>query len=153
MEVPGAKSALVLPGRCPVGGSFNYYARKVRNSNLPLSVRASALNSCVREFSAILPGRPYLFTLKRLSQFAGIDQIRQTVEVEHLLSSLQRIESVRNQILELNRAFERKRIRQKCRGRRVPSKAERMVLSEAITAVRGAADMLPDQRSDSSRPS
>ena len=71
-----------------------------------------------------------------------------SAEEFQLLAALQQIELARNQILELKRAFERKRIRHKLRGRRTPSKAELQALSEAITAVRRATGILPDQPAD-----
>lgn len=55
------------------------------------------------------------------------------------------MELVRNQVRELRRAYDFKRLRAKLRGRRVPSKAEQQALSEAIEAVKRVAGMLPGQ--------
>jgi hypothetical protein len=127
-----------------MSGSFNNYARKVRNVQLSMGIRSSALHSCVQQFCGSISECPYIVTLARLRQLVESD-LRHSAEEAHLLAALQRIELARNQILELMRAFERKRIRQKYRGRRFPSKAEQLALSEAITAIRKASDLLPLQ--------
>jgi hypothetical protein len=128
--------------------SFNSYARKVRNVNLPLDIRASALLSCM--LTGGLDEGHYSFQamVGHLGRLVGADLFH-SAEESHLLAALHRMEVFRNLALDIRRAFERKRIRQKCRGRRFPCKAEQLALSEAITAIRKASDLLPDQNVNS----
>ena len=128
--------------------SFNSYARKVRNVNLPMDIRASALLSCMLFGGLGEPHYSFQAMVGHLGRVVGADLFH-SAEENHLLAALHRMEVFRNQALDIRRAFERRRIRQKCRGMRFPSKAEQLALSEAITAIRKAADMLPDPKVNS----
>jgi hypothetical protein len=102
--------------------SFNNYARKVRNPRLDLPVRRSALASCILRL-AWLTKRSYLATRAPFAARYNLDRPRQPDE-EELLEALVAIERERNRFLERVRAFERRRIREKLRGRRHPRPAD-----------------------------
>lgn len=123
-------------------GSFNNYARRVRTVDLPIAARAGALRSCIRVFCENVPQRPYISVVRQMGRLVGTD-LAHSAEERHLLDALSRLERVRQQILELRRAFERRRIRQKLRGRRVPDQAEERVFQEAILRLCRAAEILP----------
>jgi len=107
--------------------SFNWYARKVLNPVLRLSVRGSALRSCILRLCR-LTGERYTHALTRYSDTRGIDFSSATEQ--ELVTALARIQSERNQFLEQVRAFERKRVREKLRGKRRPSKADVVAFHE-----------------------
>jgi len=107
--------------------SFNGSARHVRNPALPLPLRAMALRSCVMRLCR-LTGERYTHALARYADTLGIDLTN--VTEQELLTALARIESERNQILEQVRAFERKRVREKLRGKRRLGKADVVAFRE-----------------------
>ena len=114
-------------------GSFNNYARKVRNVEKPFSVRYSALASCILRLGW-LTGRTFQqVRLRYAPQFVtgnspGINEVQ-------LLAALAAIERDRNIYLEALRRFERLRIRQKQRGQRHPRKADKEALVAAKPVV------------------
>jgi hypothetical protein len=108
--------------------SFNYYARKVRNPRLPLKVRCSSLASCLLRL-AWLTQRPYLATRSRFAAHLPADGAIRLNE-ERLLAAMAMVEVDRNRFLERLRSFERKRIREKLRGRRSPRPTDVAVLYE-----------------------
>jgi hypothetical protein len=97
--------------------SFNYHARKVRNPSLPFNIRCSSLGSCILRLGW-LTKRKYLATRSRFVD----DSTR--LDEERLLAAMAAIEIERNRFLEQIRSFERKRIREKLRGRRSPRPAD-----------------------------
>ena len=123
-------------------GSFNNYAQKARNANLPLRSRASAFRSCVRLYCCYVGEPSFTAMVAHLGAMVGAD-LYHAAEESHLLDALRRMESVRNQVMEIQRMYERKRIRQKFRGRYAPSKADAQALAEAFEAIRRSAGMLP----------
>lgn len=125
-----------------MGGSLNYHARRVRDTRSILGYRKSALFSCMRIFTSDIREPSREITIANLSYLVGAN-LKDTTDESHYLEALLRMEKVHNQILELKRAYERKRIRLKFRGKRIPTKAENQELSDAIMAVRLAAGMYP----------
>lgn len=123
-------------------GSFNNFARKVRNVDLPLPVRASALRSCISRYNWSVCGASYSRSLKHLSELVGAD-LQKSAQEHHLLAVLNRLEVARNRILALKFAYERKRIRQKMRGERVPNIPEWLALQEGFGAVRRSENVAP----------
>jgi hypothetical protein len=104
--------------------SFNNYARKVRNSNLPMPNRRSALFSCVGRLSWLVKQRyGTLCTCLQLNTQKPMTEAQ-------LLDKLTAIEVFRNRFLNKLQDFERKRIREKMRGRRQPRKKEVQALYE-----------------------
>ena len=102
--------------------SFNYYARKVRNPRLPLKVRCSSLSSCILRLGW-LRRQKYLATRAQFAKYLPATGPMRLDEAQ-LLVALAAIEIERNRFLEQIRAFERKRIREKLRGRRSPRPSE-----------------------------
>ena len=88
---------------------------------MPLPVQAMALRSCVVRLCR-LTGERYTHALARYGDALGIDLTN--VTEQELLTALVCIESERNQILEQVRAFERKRVLEKRRGKRRLAKAD-----------------------------
>lgn len=125
-----------------MSGSFNNHARRVRNANLPLPIRAVALRSCISKCSWVVCGAPYSRSLKHLGIMVGAD-LQKSANEKQLLAVLNKIEITRNQILALESGFERRRIRQKMRGRRTPKLAEIVALQEATEAIRRKENMIP----------
>ena len=108
--------------------SFNNFARKVRRRDLPLSHRRSALASSILRL-CWLTGQPFGETKQRYNQGfhvnLGLGPLKIPTE-EALLKAIAAVEVERNQFLEQLRAFERRRIRDKMRGKRQPSKSDRL---------------------------
>jgi hypothetical protein len=96
--------------------SFNYHTRKVRDSALPIAHRYSALFSCVTRLSWLVK-QPY----GRLCSYFQL-QVQEPMTEAQLLDRLTAIEVFRNRFLEKLRDFDRKRLRQKFKGRRQPGK-------------------------------
>ena len=94
--------------------SFNHYARKVHNPNLPINRRRSALASCVSNLSW-LTGWGY----HKLCTHFKIDFHSEMTDRE-LFEIITSVEVVRNLFLERLHNFERTRIREKIKGRRQP---------------------------------
>src|SRR5689334_16442244 len=105
--------------------SFNHYARKVMNPNLPIGVRYSALHSCILRL-VWKSGEPFSQTSDRLHSRFGFR--RKNPTDYQLLSTLVAIERERNLILQDLQVYERRRIREKMRGRRHISKDEQKAL-------------------------
>ncbi len=105
--------------------SFNNYARQARNPNAPLPMRFSALRSCI--IRLIGPDGPanggYHAASARFDARFGFNGANPPTE-RQILSALDAMEVSRNRYLEKLRAFERKRIREKARGKRRPSRAD-----------------------------
>ena len=123
-------------------GSFNNDARKVRNPRLPLPKRAVALRSCLSKCSWAVCGGPYSRVLKHFGTLVGAD-LQKSAQEHHLLAALDKLEITRNRILSLRFAYERKRIRQKMCGNRVPNTAEWTALQEAFESVRHSENVIP----------
>ena len=119
---------------CRVGGllsgSFNNYARKVRDPQQPLARRYCALISCVR-LLAELTGRKFGQTRSGYAARFGFGGLYPATQAQ-MLGALTAMERDRNLYLAALRAFERKRIRQKMRGQRHPRKADREILFAAV---------------------
>jgi len=94
--------------------SFNHYAHKVQNPNLPAGIRRSALASCIGSLSWLM-GQPY----HKLRAYFKIDFHSEMTDRE-LFEIITSVEVVRNQFLERLHNFERRRIREKMQGRRQP---------------------------------
>lgn len=124
--------------------SFNNFARKARNLNLPFPLRRSAARSCLLRL-AWLTGQPRSIVAGCFTARLGFDALLPKDE-EHLRELLSAMEITRNQILEQVRSFERRRLREKARNHRSPRAAEvraleetkRALLREAGSARRGA---------------
>jgi hypothetical protein len=84
----------------------------------------------------------YTATLKHLSLWVGAD-IQRSAQVEHLLAVLNKLEIARNKILFLRFAFERKRLRQKLRGRRTPATSDVHRLHQAVADVMRSDGLIP----------
>ena len=96
--------------------SFNYHARKVRNADLDIWIRWSNLHSCLS--SVVRPGS---FQFWRRGLF-GAWEISPENPPTHrqLTEALDRLTVQRNRRLDALRAYERRRIREKMRGKRKP---------------------------------
>lgn len=102
--------------------SFNEYARKVRDPRRLPSIRRGALGSCIRHLTS-LTRRSYRATCSRIAARFNLDSLNQLNE-QQWLDAVAAIEVERNRFLERLRAFERKRVREKLRGRRFPRPAD-----------------------------
>ncbi|MBC8140024.1 MAG: hypothetical protein H7Y38_01135 [Armatimonadetes bacterium] len=123
-------------------GSFNNYARKVRDAQLPLSVRAGALRSSLLKYCGVAGEPSYVKLLVHLSRLIGAD-LQSNAQEKHLLAVLYKIEVARNHILRLQDNYARKRIRQKMRGKRSPTLADILATQEAIERVKREANLIP----------
>lgn len=101
--------------------SFNYYARKVRDPRLDMQIRRSALGSCILRLGW-LTRQSFLATRRRYA--AQFNPRAIPPREEDLLDALAALEKARNRFLERLRAFERRRIREKLRGRRRPRSSD-----------------------------
>jgi hypothetical protein len=104
--------------------SFNHYARKVRNSRLPISRRRSALSSCVGQISWL--------TRKRYSQLCShfqIDFQSRLTDVQ-LVEKVTEIELMRNHFLNKLETFKRQRLSEKHQGQRQPRRKDVQALYE-----------------------
>jgi hypothetical protein len=122
--------------------SFNHYARKVLNPNLPMGVRYSALHSCLLRL-VWKTGEPFAQARNRLDAEFGFRR-RDPTEYQ-LLGTLAAIQRERNLILEDLRAYERGRIREKMRGRRYIREEEQRALHTLYGREPGAAFNAPDK--------
>lgn len=104
--------------------SFHYHARKVRNSGIPIEHRRSALSSCIQNLQWLVKQRyRSLYRYFELHSHDSMDEAR-------LLDRLTAIEVFRNRFLKKQQNFERKRIREKMKGRRQPRKKDVQALYE-----------------------
>jgi hypothetical protein len=109
--------------------SFLSSARKVRDPDLPLWKRYSALRGCVVSFS-FLTKQSYNGTLERLGLTWSVLRPADPPTDEFLRRTLDRLERERTLYLAGLRSFELRRVRAKMRGRRQLSRAERDALAE-----------------------
>ena len=101
--------------------TYNWYARKALNPNLPIGVRRGAFFSCISSMS-FLSGERYRHLIERYDNRFHFYQDK--TDVNKLLLALAAMEIDRNQVLEELRAFDKKRLREKMRGKRTLSKVE-----------------------------
>jgi hypothetical protein len=116
--------------------SFNHYARKVMNPDLPMGVRYSALHSCILRL-VWKSGEPFSQARDRPDLQFGFR--RRNPTDAQLLSTLVAIERERNLVLQQIRAYERRRIREKMLGRRGIPEAEQKALRRLYAMEPGAA--------------
>lgn len=133
--------------------SFNHYARKVMSPGLPVGVRYSALHSCILRL-VWMTGEPFAEARARFHARSGFR--RQDPTDHQLLAALALIERERNLALQQLRAYERRRIREKARGKRAIPESERKALRRLYGMEPGAAfhpephreiTRLPEERS------
>ena len=98
--------------------SFNNSARRVRNPELSLKERDSALRSCLALMVGIVGERHSGL------RAAYMPWIPEAPTNQQLMNAMSSLEIARNRHLEKLRAFERKRIREKMRGRRQPRRKD-----------------------------
>jgi hypothetical protein len=104
--------------------SFNYHARRARNSALPINYRRSSLLSCVLRLGWLVKqNRGTLCNYFELN-------VQKQMDESQLLDKLTAIEVFRNRFLKRQQNFERKRLREKMRGRRQPRKKDVQALYE-----------------------
>src|SRR3712207_2826671 len=116
--------------------SFNYYARKVMNRNLPTGVRYSALHSCILRL-VWKTGEPFSQVRNRLDAQFGF---RTRNPTDHqLLATLAAIERERNLVLQQLRDYERRRVREKAHGKRTIPEREQKALRRLYGMEPGAA--------------
>lgn len=101
--------------------SFQTYARKVRKIDLPFKSRRSAFRSCIERYHWLIK-RKFNSTYSRYSNHFGFDADVPDAGVR-LSQAMDALEKERNLFLEQLRLFDKKRIREKMRGRRSPSKS------------------------------
>src|SRR5262245_6903736 len=94
--------------------SFNHFARKVYNPNLPTGIRRSALASCIGSLGWLTKQSHH-----KLHAYFKIDFHSEMTDIE-LFEIITSVEIVRKQYLERLHNFERTRIREKMQGRRQP---------------------------------
>lgn len=121
--------------------SFNYFARKVLNPNLPVGVRYSALHSCILRL-AWKTGEPFSQARERFHAEFGFRR-RDPTEYQ-LLATLAAVQRERSLLLEDLRAHERRRIREKMRGRRRIGQEEQRTLRKLYGMEPGAVINPPD---------
>lgn len=109
--------------------SFLSSARKVRDPDLPLWKRYSALRGCVVSFS-FLTKQSYNGILERLGLTWSVLRPADPPTDEFLRRTLDRLERERTLYLAGLRSFELRRVRAKMRGRRQLSRADRDALAE-----------------------
>lgn len=117
----------------------------MRDPKLNLYQRRRRLWNAIRLYCYFV-GRPLYTAIRSLldARF-GFDS-QSPLTQESLLGAIVTMEVVRNQVVELRRAFERKRIKEKARGKR-HSSLDEALLREAMLKVQHAAGLLPlDQK-------
>ena len=95
---------------------FHVEARRVRDAGLPFKVRRAALLSCVSRYCALAGGPP-----REVFSFyvAKYDLEESSLEVsDKLIEAINSLEAERNMALYRLQQFEKRRIREKTRGRR-----------------------------------
>ena len=98
-----------------------------------MRVRRSALASCIL-LMAWLSGKSYLQMRSCYAAKYNLDRPN-TPSPAQLIAPIAEIERDRNQYLEIQRAYDRKRLRQKLRGQRQPRKADSEILTRAKQAI------------------
>ncbi len=107
--------------------SFGWYARKARNSQLPLHVRRSAVRSCILRLSW-RTGERFHAAVGRFNKQFHFN--KRTSGEGQLLAALTEVERERNLLVERVRSFELKRKKAKREGRRSLTKAEQEALRD-----------------------
>ena len=97
--------------------SFNTYARKVRDPKRDVWMRWSNIHSCMRY---VLMGRSFCTRREELFGSWRVGPGNPPTH-EQLVAALDAMVAERNLQLEMLRVFERRRVRDKMRGRRAPS--------------------------------
>ncbi|TYQ30877.1 hypothetical protein [Pseudanabaena sp. UWO310] len=100
--------------------SFHTHARIVRRSDLPFHYRRSAFRSCIQLYHWLIKQK-FQTTYLRYSKHFGFDESTGNCN-ESLNRAMDALETERNLFLEKLRLFDKKRIREKIGGRRLPSK-------------------------------
>ncbi len=101
--------------------SFHTYARKVRKIDLPFKSRRSAFRSCIERYHWLIKQK-FLATYSRYSKHFGFDSDIAD-SGDRLSQAMDALEKERNLFLEQLRLFDKKRVKEKMRGRRFPSKS------------------------------
>lgn len=114
--------------------SFNWYARRVRNRDKPPGLRFGALRSCLLRLNA-LTHEGYHAIMHRYDAQFNFCYPQQIPSDEQLMAALAKVERERNLILEHLRRFERRRIRQKMKGKRQVARYERDSMGALIQQV------------------
>jgi len=112
--------------------SFNTYAKRVLNAQLPMPARRSALRSCIQQLTRVNHESYKEITARYEARFHCTGK---HATDDQLLSALSALTTERNLVLEKLQAFERKRIRQKMSGKRTLSKGEQNELNELAFSV------------------
>jgi hypothetical protein len=100
--------------------NFHTHARIVRRSDLPFYCRRSAFRSCIQLYRWLIRQK-FQATYLRYSKHFGFDE--DTIDCnERLNKAMNALETERNLFLDNLRLFDKKRIREKIEGRRLPSK-------------------------------
>lgn len=83
--------------------SFNYYARKVRNADLPLGTRVSALRSCIRILAG-LHNESFTQAIERFDERFHFNWVRgvssEPPPEDNLVAALNAVEIERNSLVE-----------------------------------------------------
>ena len=105
--------------------SFNYYARKARDPKINVWARLSALNSCIMRYCDLTHQR-FPAVRERLILPLGVGRAHQNKppSEQQLWDVVAVLETERNIFLERLRAFDRRRIREKARGKCSPAAHE-----------------------------
>jgi hypothetical protein len=103
--------------------SFHTYARQVRRIDLPFKVRRKAFRSCIGQYHGLIREK-FQFTDARFCSHFGFNaDISEAEANERLTQAMASLEAERNLFLERLRLFEKRRIKEKMRGRRSPTKS------------------------------
>ncbi|WP_103670051.1 hypothetical protein [Pseudanabaena sp. BC1403] len=102
--------------------SFHTHARIVRRNDLPFHYRRSAFRSCIQVYRWLIRQK-FQVTYLRYSKFFGFDE-NISESNERLNKAIDALETERNLFLEQLRLFDKKRIKEKVGGRRLPSNIE-----------------------------
>ena len=123
--------------------SFNNHAQKVRNPDLTIWRRRSALRSCVVKV-VWLTGERFTSIWARLNHTYGLEAADgETPDEADLLAALNALEIERSRVIEGLREFGRNRVESKIRGNRQLSKVE----LEHLKAIRqGRIGLSTDER-------
>jgi len=102
--------------------SFNHYAQKVRNPDLPPGTRVSALRSCIRLLSS-LRNESFTQTINRFEKQFHFNWVRDAVSEpppqENLIAALLAIETERNSLLEGMHTVAQNKRQQKTKNGRI----------------------------------
>ena len=101
--------------------SFHTAAREVLKTDLPFTKRRVAFRSCIESYIGLIKGK-FNDTYSRYSNHFGFDA-NVSDAGDRLSQAMEALEKERNLFLEQLRSFDKKRLREKMRGRRSPSKS------------------------------